>query len=493
MGRRGDVAGARELLSQLQDRTIQHYNAMLKGYVIKQDVPAVDQLLTEMWSSPGIVPNATTFSILIDLHAGKNCHKADDGEPGVAKSLELIQAMKEKGVTLQTWAFTPILNYYTRSGQPKRADDTLESMIECGVVPETTSFTAVMGSYGRQEPPNDAAAIKLLQRMLQLSKTHPQVTPDTITFNQLLTMYSAMLNLEKVKLTFAQMRKLGVSANSHTYRVIIAACCRDKDERTADILWQEHLQRGQVPEPPTLYSLLVLYAGQDNTAKVLDLWSMAQKYKIQLNRSTLCTVMECLGRANQFQKSIDVYNATISFSASLSTTEATTTQTKRENAFEPNTYVLLLLVRQCGMLNRLDWAIKFWDELTFIKFQLQPDIRNYTSLVALCGRCGDVKKAFQVLDKLFLAQSTNPDLINYSLTDTFVRTVLERNNVFSAADLKMTEEMRRWGYRDDSDRNKSLDSQQVAAFKESVGMWQSYINSNPDALLRNRLNRRRRP
>ena len=111
-------------------------------------------------------------------------------------------------------------NIYLRSLPIEKQAVTLDDMIEQGIA-DTESFNTIIASYCSVDRPDEG--MKMLERLMYYSNTHPDVKPDSISFSPLIRYAGRTSNPDLAEQLFQGMRRSGVRPDVIAWSHIIHA------------------------------------------------------------------------------------------------------------------------------------------------------------------------------------------------------------------------------------------------------------------------------
>ncbi|XP_060167507.1 pentatricopeptide repeat-containing protein At1g14470 isoform X2 [Lycium barbarum] len=134
--RRKDLENARKYFDRMPERSVVSWNAMLSGYAQNGCAEEVIRLFNEMMSC-GVCPDETTWVTVIS-----SC--SSHGDASLAEGL--VEMINEKGVRLNCFAKTALLDMYAKCGNLDMARKIFD---ELGKYKNLVTWNAMISAYAR--------------------------------------------------------------------------------------------------------------------------------------------------------------------------------------------------------------------------------------------------------------------------------------------------------------------------------------------------------
>ncbi|XP_057721583.1 pentatricopeptide repeat-containing protein At5g46580, chloroplastic [Arachis stenosperma] len=236
------------------------YSAILDVYAKLGKVQEVINLY-ERGRATGWKPDPITFSVL-----GKMFGEAGDYD-GIRY---VLQEMKSIGVQPNLVVYNTLLEAMGKAGKPGFARSLFEEMIESGVEPNEKTLTAVIKIYGKARWSRDA--LELWERMKE--NGWPM---DFILYNTLLNMCADVGLVEEAETLFKDMKQ------------------------------SEHTK----PDSYSYTAMLNIYGSEGDVDSAMELFEEMSRLGIQLNVMGCTCLIQCLGKAMEFDDLVRVFDVAI--------------------------------------------------------------------------------------------------------------------------------------------------------------------------------------
>ncbi|XP_059313448.1 pentatricopeptide repeat-containing protein At1g14470 isoform X2 [Lycium ferocissimum] len=198
--RRKDLENARKYFDRMPERSVVSWNAMLSGYAQNGCAEEVIRLFNEMMSC-GVCPDETTWVTVIS-----SC--SSHGDASLAE--RLVEMINEKGVRLNCFAKTALLDMYAKCGNLDMARKIFD---ELGKYKNLVTWNAMISAYARVG--DLASASELFDKMPE---------KNVISWNSIIAGY-AQNGQSKVAIDlFKDMITKDVLPDEVTMVSVIAAC-----------------------------------------------------------------------------------------------------------------------------------------------------------------------------------------------------------------------------------------------------------------------------
>lgn len=236
------------------------YSAILDVYARLGKVEEVLNLY-ERGRATGWKPDPVTFSVL-----GKMFGEAGDYD-GIRY---VMQEMKSLGVQPNLVVYNTLLEAMGKAGKPGFARSLFEEMVDSGIAPNEKTLTAVIKIYGKARWSRDA--LELWDRMKE--NGWPM---DFILYNTLLNMCADVGLVEEAETLFRDMKQ------------------------------SEHCK----PDSWSYTAMLNIYGSGGFVDKAMELFEEMSKLGIELNIMGCTCLIQCLGKAMEFDDLVRVFNIAV--------------------------------------------------------------------------------------------------------------------------------------------------------------------------------------
>lgn len=417
----GNVMEARHVFDTCVKKTAVTWNAMITGYAQHGYTKEAYTLFSQM-QQEGLKPNK--FVCLSVLKAVASSSALEWGKEVHAQAIDV-------GFLSDVAVGNALINMYTKCGSIKEAREVFDEMVERDVI----SWTTLIGGYGAGGHVEEAFRL-YTQMQGEGSK------PDRITYMAILSACTDPGALERVK-------KVQNNINCSQYR---------SDVRIGNALVTAFSKCGSVADAAQVFNKLVkrdssscnamigAYAGSSQVDKAFEVFELMQREGLEPNRITFLSVLNACAspavlergrrlyaqaKKARFLSDVSVENAFISMFANCGSVEDAqrvfdqmnkrdvitwTSMIKgyAEAALSEQAYVVFQEMRRVGpqpdkvtylsILNAIarPQVLKWGKEVHayIIAAGYDTDVRLATALVNMYFKCGSLKDAQQVFDKM---------------------------------------------------------------------------------------------
>ncbi|KAM7265792.1 hypothetical protein ACFE04_003475 [Oxalis oulophora] len=192
-------------------RTVVSFNAMLYACVQSkcyEEVPLLFVELPDLYD--GIVPDKISYGILVRSYC-------ELGQP--EKALEVLVKMEDEKKEITTITYTTIMNSFYKKGMIDEAEKVWAEMLKSSCQLDVAAYNVrIMNAIGE-----DVGKVKdLIDEMGNFG-----LTPDTISYNAMMTCYCRNGNMEEAKKVFEGLEGFGCKPNAASFRTLIYHLCRN--------------------------------------------------------------------------------------------------------------------------------------------------------------------------------------------------------------------------------------------------------------------------
>ncbi|XP_068646949.1 small ribosomal subunit protein mL103 (rPPR7)-like [Aristolochia californica] len=263
----GMLDHALRTFEQMEDlgayRSSVSFNSLLSACNKSQNFAQVPKLFSELSDKYQIKPNKFSYGILIKS-------LCESGSPESA--FPILEEMKSKNVEITGVTYTTLLDAFYKKGKVDEAQTIWEEMEKNGCSTDVAVYNvkikhACNGSDGKPEE-----VLKLLDEMTALG-----LTPDTISYNYLMTSYSMNNQVEDAMKVYEDAQAKGCLGNAATFRTLLFYLCKSGDYEQALKVFQASSKRNKVPDFGTVKRLVEGLAKESKLKEAKDVIKVAKK------------------------------------------------------------------------------------------------------------------------------------------------------------------------------------------------------------------------
>uniref|UniRef100_A0A7N0T5N1 Pentatricopeptide repeat-containing protein n=1 Tax=Kalanchoe fedtschenkoi TaxID=63787 RepID=A0A7N0T5N1_KALFE len=264
LSRRRDWVQAENLIKEMWSSGFeldhQPYNTLIYA-ASKKGLVDMGARLFRMMLNDGVSPNVATFGMLMTLY--QKYWKVEEAEFSFCE-------MRKLQVRCQS-AYSAMITIYTRLRLFGKAEQVIGLLTEDGILFNLENWLVSLNAYCQQGKMGEA------QRLLSLM-TDAGIPPNIVAYNTLITGYGKISDMEGAQRMFGEMNDVGLVPDETTYRTMIEGWGRAGKYTQALRFYNELKRLGFTPNSSNLYTLLNLFAKNDDekgVARILqDMTSM---------------------------------------------------------------------------------------------------------------------------------------------------------------------------------------------------------------------------
>eukprot|EP01018_Ginkgo_biloba_P036812 Gb_09741 [translate_table: standard] len=433
----GSLLDARRLFDEMPERDVMLWNAIITAYAKhRQDLEALAffyQMLRE-----GIEPDQFTFSSIVTA-----CARLSAMERGKQVHACIIKT------SLQSHVFvgSALVDMYAKFGSIEDAFAVFDGIFERNVV----SWNAIIG--GCMQCGNGEEALKLFCEMQQAGMTPDQFTfasvlrvcarqlalregkrihsrtiksgfeRDVVLSAALLDMYAKCKSVEDARQVFDEMYEKDLVS----WNAMIAGYTQNGHWKAALVLFYQLQQGGIEADQFTFASILTACANLValEEGKQLHAYTIRKgcESDVVLESALIDMYAKCgsIRNArhvfnNMSQRNVVAWNAMITGYTENGDGEKALTifHQMQQLGMKPDQFTFAVLLSLCAVLRSLEWGKEVHAHI--VRSEFQSHIILETTLVGMYAKCGSLKDARQILDKMIEknAFSWNTMIVGYT-------------------------------------------------------------------------------
>jgi pentatricopeptide repeat protein len=373
-------------------------------------------------------------------------------------ALSLLTTIKERGTVLSS-ACLPVMEKLLQTGEFAKVEDIFGWIKLLGTVQDDNAFQLVAEAYQRQplHPDTAAASQRLLRDLLKLPVSSSNAKSRLFAVNQIFRVIVFNCGLESIKDSY-ELLTSHCKPNARTYRLVIGACCQYLDVDSVDVLLQDLVRSGHVPDAQTMDSVVRLYATLKQREKAIDAFRMAQSFNYHPPQIDIFPILQCLDHPQR----LEFWDALVESRQP----EALAESVQPRQFSRKRQSILLQLLDSCRILHSFDNANKYW---TFFRSKLgvQPDIDSYATMILIEAKAKQFGRVFELVDEVILINSRQPNYIVVGFVKYFVYNVLE--HLFPLPRRDKHDILRKYSVY--SDLEHPLTPDDIAVFRHDISTW----------------------
>lgn len=237
-------------------RSALSFNALLSACVHSKVFDRVPVYFDEFPAKFGFQPDKFSYGILIKAYC-------EMGSPEMA--MERLNEMEEKGIEIGVISFTTILHALYKEGRIDEAEKFWDEMVtKKRCTPDVGSYNVKLWHIHSGKP----EAVKALIEEMD----NAGISPDTISYNYLITCYCLNGMMDEAKKVYDDLLKMkGCNPNASTFRIMVFHLCKKGRFVIAYKVFKQSVKVRKIPDFNTLKYLLegLVKEGRMDEAKAM--------------------------------------------------------------------------------------------------------------------------------------------------------------------------------------------------------------------------------
>ncbi|CAK7325091.1 unnamed protein product [Dovyalis caffra] len=318
------------------------FNSLLSGLCKARRMEEARSMLKEM-EVDGFVPDGFTYSIIFD-----GLLKSNDG---AGAAMDLYREAIGKGVRINSYTCSILLNGLCKEGQVEKAEEVLKSLVEYGLV------------------------------------------PDEVIYNTIVNGYCQIGDMDRAILTIERMESHGLRPNCITFNSVIDKFCEMQMMDTAEEWVKKMVKKGIAPSVETYNTLIDGYGRLCRFSSCFQILEDMEENGVNPNVISYGSLINCLCKDGKILEAEMVLRDMVG------------------RGVLPNANIYNMLIDGSCTVGKLKEALRFFDEMS--KSEIHPTIVTYNALInGLCKK-GKLKDAEEMLF-LITTRGHYPDVITYN-------------------------------------------------------------------------------
>ncbi|CAI9116823.1 OLC1v1018087C1 [Oldenlandia corymbosa var. corymbosa] len=418
---------ARRFFDSMEFRDTVSWNAMITGYCNAGNISEAQRLFNSM-RDQGFEPGLVTWNILIASYSQL-------GELDMV--MELMKEMESYRILPDIFTWTSMISGFAQSNRKSQAWDFFELMIAAGVQPNEITLISLIST---------CASLKDLKkgRELHAWAVKEGFGDNVLVANSLVDMYSKCAKLEDALLVFdnlsardvytwnsmiggyclggycgqannlfLKMQESDVRPNVVTWNTMIAGYMQNGDEGQALELFHKMEKDGQTkPDTASWNTLIGGYV--QNGDKDKGFW-----INLDSELSVSNSLVDTFAKSGNIEYSIAVFNSLlrkdiISWNTLIAAyvihgrpSDAIELFAQmKTTAISPNRGTFASMISAYGLAGMFDEGNHLFSEM-IRDCDISPDLDHYAAMVNLCGRCGKLEEAVEVINNMTIEPNSS--------------------------------------------------------------------------------------
>jgi len=424
------------------------YTAAINVYGKHGQPQHAQEALEELWGlynqtqDEEMKPNVKTYTAVIDAW-GRRPNGLQKCENLLKNMMRMHQIDPQRYPQPNSITFDAVLNalaHQPSTGNvPERAEAILQQMQDLrlgkygDVAPDTHSFTSVITCWARSKRPESSERAKhILDRMMQLSRTQPQVKPNTYTFNAVLDAFAnsndAKAADDATKL-LEVMLEMSQKPDTITYNTVLKVYSKSKAydaAQRADRLlekmrseYEHNRNLAMKPNDVSFNSVIAAHAHHSTQIEsvqratsllleMIDLYKNNPLYRhLQPSVVSFTAVMDAWAKSKVPGKAPKAYSMLVALRELYA-------GSKNDQKLKPNIFSYNTVLNACAFSaefaeehqkKALLVAIRTYNELKKKDLAVQPDMITYGMMLKVCANLmpNDEAQRLAMAQELFTA------------------------------------------------------------------------------------------
>nr|KYP55268.1 hypothetical protein KK1_001475 [Cajanus cajan] len=284
------------------------YNVTMKSLRFGKQFALIEDLARQMIDT-GVELDNITYSTIISC--AKKCNLFD-------KAVHWFERMYKTGLMPDEVTYSAILDVYARLGKVEEVISLYERGRASGWQPDPIAFSVLGKMFGEA---GDYDGIRyVFQEMESVG-----VQPNLVVYNTLLEAMGKAGKPGFARSLFEEMLESGIAPNEKTLTAVIKIYGKARWSRDALELWRRMKENGWPmdfildmkqsehckPDSWSYTAMLNIYGSQGDVDKAMKLFEEMCKLGVELNVMGFTCMIQCLGRAMEFDGLVRVYDISV--------------------------------------------------------------------------------------------------------------------------------------------------------------------------------------
>ncbi|KAK1276713.1 putative pentatricopeptide repeat-containing protein [Acorus gramineus] len=208
--RAGKLIEAKVVLARIREAGLEPdvvvYNNLLGGYAAAGEMEKAFELLKEMLKTKNCVPNAVSYTVLIQALCGGD--RTDE-------AMRVFVEMRRDGCVADVVTYNALITGFCRQGKIRRGYEILEGMIQQGLFPNPASYFPIMAAHEKNEELEEC-----LELVSEIAKAGFCV-PDLSIYNTVIRLACKLGELEAAAKLWNDIESSRLSPSIDSYVIII--------------------------------------------------------------------------------------------------------------------------------------------------------------------------------------------------------------------------------------------------------------------------------
>ncbi|VFQ82395.1 unnamed protein product [Cuscuta campestris] len=283
----------------------------------------------------------------------------------------------------QVVLYNVTLNLLKKNNDFARAEELFDEMLERGVRPDKITLTTIIGC---------AKSCAMPKKALELFGKVPALgcELDCITCSMMIDCYARLGNANKALELYDRAREKKLSLDARAFSSLIRLYGISGNYEGCLNMYEEMKGLGVEPILSVYNNLLLAMGRAMRPWKVKNIYLDMVQNGFQPNWGTYSAMIQAYCRARYGDDSLNVYKE------------------MKEKGMKSNTILYNTMLAMCADLGLLKEAIEIYNDMMGCETS-KPDLRTYSSLVAVYSNSGKVSEAESILDEM-KKQGLEPDI-----------------------------------------------------------------------------------
>ncbi|KAI9012960.1 hypothetical protein BC832DRAFT_589927 [Gaertneriomyces semiglobifer] len=319
-GRLGNIERMTQLWEEMQahgvNSSVESYNALMRHYTRDLQLKRVEATFQSLLAREDLQPNVQTYTQLMiarishnDIAGALDAMAEWKGRGkkisltmmtqlllGYKKTLDIagmeacVKMMNDAGFQASRAIYNTRLDAYAKAGQQAKALEILKEMRKeadagrLAVTPNVVTFNIIIDMYSKADELD--SCLKLFHEM-----TAAGIQPDAITYTSLMDAHRRTGHYTGVEKYFHSMKSAGIKPTSASYSVLIETRTSEETVARAVETYQEMLDADVIPRRNVFISLIRTHAKAGDLRGVREYYREMRSKKITPDTTVLTIVM----------------------------------------------------------------------------------------------------------------------------------------------------------------------------------------------------------
>ena len=391
---------------------INTYNNLLNACYIQKNFTSAEKLAeTILEFGSRVQPDLSTYNILLKGVSCKLDTASSDDEKRflISTADNFFEDISKNNFTPNDITLNTMLDVLIKGNEFKRAWDLFDIMkLKYNIEPDKYSYSTIIKALKYEV---DSPKIDRVFCILDFLKTQTLTSNDEITFNCLIEVCLKLNMIDKAKMIYDEMNRLGVTPSKVTYAIMIRGYGQVFDYDNAKAIYDEMINKDIKPNEIVFGCLLNAAVRCARIDSVADIYKEMKDNEIEINIIIYTTLIKAYAKAKDLTKALEVYNTMLN-----------------DNKIKPNIVIHNAMLDACVECRDTNKMTGIYTNIKRKAIEDEsnplPDLITYSTVIKGYSRAKDMDNVFKLYSFL-QSQETQfvlDEVVYNSILDGCVKT-----------------------------------------------------------------------